>query len=165
MQLEDICCGFYHSLFLFKVTNGINTGKCLIHSSGSSSYGALGHGNNKNVSYCKLISSTKDISFEKIYARYNVSYAITFDTKKLYVWGQNTYGQLGLNHYNDVEVPTLNEYIQYDKGYKVEDVSIGTNHLLILTSRINEYGENVYSVMSCGLSDNGRLGEKIPLNK
>ena len=165
MQLEDICCGFYHSLFLFKVTNGINTGKCLIHSSGSCSYGALGHGNNKNVSYCKLISSTKDISFEKIYARYNVSYAITFDTKKLYVWGQNTYGQLGLNHYNDVEVPTLNEYIQYDKGYKVEDVSIGTNHLLILTSRINEYGENVYSVMSCGLSDNGRLGEKIPLNK
>jgi len=76
--------------------------------------------------------------------------AILTLTSKLYVFGKNTFGQLGLGNNNYVYYPILNQISLVEKVIKV---SLGGDHTFILTeeSALYSWGLNVFGQL--GLND------------
>jgi len=68
---------------------------------------------------------------------------------KVYAWGRNEKGQLGLNDLKDRKCPTLVEDLT---GYRVVATSCGKNHSLFLTDK----GQ----VLACGDNKCGQIGSK-----
>lgn len=68
---------------------------------------------------------------------------------KVYAWGRNEKGQLGLNDLKDRKCPTLVEDLT---GYRVVATACGKNHSLFLTDK----GQ----VLACGDNKCGQIGSK-----
>lgn len=76
--------------------------------------------------------------------------AITY-TNKIYVWGNNVDGQLGLGHCQDQPLPT--ELILKFVEVEVETVSCGDDHTIALTKLNKVYGWGRNYVGELGLGD------------
>lgn len=74
------------------------------YSSGSAAQNASGIRTMDHISEIAIPGETSPIA--KAYVSFSVNWALT-ESGKLYVWGYNGYGQLGLGHNNNVSVPTL----------------------------------------------------------
>jgi len=75
-------------------------------------------------------------------------FAITSEGK-VYAWGRNEKGQLGLNDLKDRKCPTLVEDLD---GYRIVHVAVGKNHSLFLTDK----GQ----VLACGDNKCGQMAQK-----
>lgn len=75
-------------------------------------------------------------------------FAIT-DEGKVYAWGRNEKGQLGLNDLKDRKCPTLVEDLD---GYRIVHIAVGKNHSLFLTDK----GQ----VLACGDNKCGQMAQK-----
>ena len=73
--------------------------------------------------------------------------ALLTETFKLYTFGKNTYGQLGLGHTSPISSPTLVTYLQTKK---IETIVCGAEHTVAIT--------NDGEVYTCGLNLKGQLG-------
>ena len=70
--------------------------------------------------------------------------------KKVYTWGFNSRGQLGLGSFTNVISPSPIEGFGDHTGIVIVCISMGEDHTIFLSETGNLYG--------CGLSSSGRLG-------
>ena len=139
--INEISCGFVHSLFL--KDNGS------VYSCGYNNYGQLGLGSengDKDIPVEITYFSDRGITITKISAGEYYSLFLR-DNGRVYSCGDNEYGQLGLNDTVNKSDPSL---ITSLSSTKITEISCGGGHSLFL----DEYG-NVYS---CGRSNYGQLG-------
>ena len=177
--IENACGGEEYFLLLIKNLdkNYKYYNRLQLYSIGSNENGRAGVGDDKS---CRLqmCYGTEDLEFTLINTRNYSSSAITKDGK-LYTWGCNFNGSLGLPEYDkkDVYVPTMvtdfqidvyNDDSQYnnfsDINVFVESISISLFHSIILArvsykqSNTNKY-INSKRVFTCGNNDFGACGE------
>ena len=146
----SLCTGCDYTLFLMK---NKKDGKVYLFSSGNAEKGRTGQGkDNKNT--FKLIDSNsiRNVEFKSISANKYSSAAISTEGK-LFVWGGNSSGQLGIGNTSDVYEPQLCSF--FEKDYEVEDIQLIATKLdsgsaTMLFTAIA--GDRVYSVE---LSDKG----------
>ena len=162
-EVVSISCGEFNSSIIFKDNKtylyGLNT------------FGQLGNGSNrfksKKLSIIPLLSPIK---FKQISLGGGHALGIS-NEGKLFSWGLNIFGQLGLGHNNNISQPTLIEKIcffdnssqqEYDSSnYNLKEINFkydknileikaGPQHSLFLTEDNNLY--------SCGFAKFGDLG-------
>ena len=128
---------------------------------GSNKWGVCGFGHQMVVKEPKIIEELCDKSVIQFYNGYTFALALTSDNK-LYGWGDNEFGQLGLNVVNPSKVykPVL---IEDFNGINIEQISCGSAHTLVLTSdgMVYGWGDNEYGEIGCGKE----LGEKISITR
>ena len=158
----SISNGEFHSSFIFK------DNKAYLY--GLNTFGQLGNGtnrvNSKKISVIPLL--LPKIKFKKLSLGGGHTLGLSVDNK-LYSWGLNIFGQLGLGHNDNVDHPTLveklayfeNQSQDYDSIYTLKeakcqgdqiviDIKAGPQHSLMLLSDNNLY--------SCGFAKFGALG-------
>jgi alpha-tubulin suppressor-like RCC1 family protein len=119
-----------------------------LYSAGRNSYGQLGDGSTSNKRYMQPIFPTGKMKFDSIAAGYDFSMALTADGK-LYSWGRNNYGQLGLGHRTNKTTPT-----HVTPGIKYLAMSAGENTSMAINGegRLYIWGRNNYGQYGNGLS-------------
>ena len=136
--------GYYHSLFLTE------TGK--VYGVGYSEQGQVGYNSTATTANTVLINYFDNEKVIKVAAGERHSAAIT-ESGKLYMWGLNNNGQLGLGDTTQRNIPTLVDPAKFGNE-KIVDVGLGgwsTNgHTIALT----ETGK----VYAWGLNGYGQLG-------
>ena len=139
--ITQISCGSYFNVCLS------NEGD--LYSFGQNKYGQLGLGSVQQIFYSpQKIKSLSDIDIDFIECGNYFTYCKTL-SGKVYVWGINFYGELGLG-------TTVQEYQPIecsDIPNNIVDIKCGALHTLILTS-----DQEVYS---CGAGDEGQLGRAL----
>lgn len=136
-RIVDIAVGNSHSIFLTKDGQ--------VYTCGNNEYGQLGLTEKLNQSTPRLIYLS-DKKINKVSAGEYHSLFLTQD-KKVYVCGKNMYGQLGLNHTENVFIP---EVILHFVDKKIIDCSAGSHFSLFLVEE--------HEVYSCGWGSQGQLG-------
>ena len=156
--------GEYNSSFIFEDNStylyGLNT------------FGQIGNGGNRNKS--KKMSSIplilSQIKFKKLSLGGGHALGISNDNK-LFSWGLNIFGQLGLGHNDNIDQPTLVEKFAYFDAQSQEYDSINNN---VLKEEIIQQNQNIIdikagaqhsllllsdnSIYSCGFAKFGALG-------
>jgi alpha-tubulin suppressor-like RCC1 family protein len=169
--IRVISAGYYHSLAL--ATSGE------LYSWGQNEHFQLGLGKtNFSIRSPELVQNI--ISPHKIFAGYYNSFVID-KQGKLYSWGNNEYGNLGLGDYGDDNkrsTPTIvflsisvdKEKLKQDKNDitekrflipTIKSVFAGSNHTLILTDKGKLYACGYNDVNTLGVGDSDY--EKIPI--
>ena len=152
-DIKSVFCGEYNSSFILK------NNKTYLY--GLNTFGQLGNGTHKNTSKkISLIPLKLKIKFQKLSIGGGHILGISVD-KNLYSWGLNIFGQLGLEHYNNINEPTIIKKIAIFENSKIKkfeipdkinviDIKAGPQHSLILLNDNNIY--------SCGFVRYGALG-------
>ena len=149
----SLCTGFDYTLFLMKSKKD---GKVYLFSSGNAEKGRTGQGkDNKNTFKMIDSDSIKDVEFKSISANKYSSAAISKEGK-LFVWGCNSSGQLGVGTTIDVYEPQLCSF--FEKDYEVEDIQFGTDFAIVLAK---EKKSGMMCLFGMGDSSNGKLGEIV----
>jgi YVTN family beta-propeller protein len=141
-SIRDVAIGNNHSLFL------MNNGH--VYACGSNTYGQLGIGSTSSRNIPVLAFSGQTSTCVSIAAGIFSSYAITADGK-LYGWGANSAGQLGLGDVVDRTSPTR---IGTASNWVKVVASPGGYHVIALNSNGQIYG--------FGRNINGQLGQDFP---
>ncbi len=130
-QIIDICCGYSHSLVL------TNSGE--VYAWGWNVWGQIGNGRS-GENECQLIPiKVNGFNNEKVVM---ISYGFWYSTAltesgRVFSWGNNSYGQLGLNTPDDcIEKPSV---MLLSNELSIKKISCGRNHCLLLTSDENIY--------------------------
>ncbi len=79
---------------------------------------------------------------------------------KVYSWGYNEYGQLGLGPYDEISIPTL----VLEMPNNIVQISIGEFHTLALSNdgHIYSFGNNRYGQLGLGDYDNRNIPTLVP---
>lgn len=123
---------------------------------GSNSNGQIGDGSIQDASRPVDITSQfklpAGVTVRIIYAGWDASYAITNDNR-IFAWGHNNQGQLGLGHTNDVLTP---EQIEFDFGNIIDFAA--DSHVLVLNDagQVYSWGNN-----QVGQADVSQAGSHI----
>ena len=124
---------------------------------GSNYCGVCGFGHQMVVKEPKIIEELCDKSVIQFYNGFTFALALTSDNK-LYGWGRNQWGQLGLKIVNQTKLykPVLIEDLN---DINIKQISCGSGHTLVLTSdgMVYGWGGNRYGQIGCGKE----LGENI----
>ena len=124
---------------------------------GSNDCGVCGFGHQMVVKGPKIIEELCDKSVIQFYNGSTFALALTRDNK-LYGWGRNQWGQLGLKIVNQTKLykPVLIEDLN---DINIKQISCGSVHTLVLTSdgMVYGWGNNRYGQIGCGKE----LGEYI----
>ncbi|KAJ7957057.1 ultraviolet-B receptor UVR8-like [Quillaja saponaria] len=137
-KMDMVACGWRHTI------SGSSSGG--LYTYGWSKYGQLGHGDFQDSLVPHKLESLIDCFISQISGGWRHTMALTSDGK-LYGWGWNKFGQVGVgdnvDHCSPVQVMFPNEQ-------KVVQISCGWRHTLAVTEK-----QNVYS---WGRGTNGQLG-------
>ncbi|KAL3721308.1 hypothetical protein ACJRO7_033755 [Eucalyptus globulus] len=138
--LKSIACGGAHTLFL--------TESGQVYATGLNDHGQLGISDHKMYTTEPVEVSGLPEEIVEISAGYHHSCAITVDGE-LYMWGNNSSGQLGLGKKSEkvVPVPTKVECLT---GMFVKRAALGSEHSIAVTDE----GD----ALSWGGGESGRLG-------
>lgn len=142
---------------------------------GKNDFGQLGLGNTNNIGDDELPSSTILINLDgyisKIAAGKNHTCAIV--NQRVYCWGRNDFGQLGLGHTNnigDTESPMSGGYVSLPGNAQATDVFAGGDTTCVQISspsRIVCWGRNDYGQLGQGhtnnIGDNELPSSLVPL--
>ena len=124
---------------------------------GSNYFGVCGFGHQMVVKEPKIIDELCDKSVIQFHSEYGFVLALTSDNK-VYGWGRNQFGQLGLKIVNQTKLykPVLIEDLN---DINIKQISCGSVHTLVLTSdgMVYGWGGNRYGQIGCGKE----LGENI----
>ena len=117
---------------------------------GSNSYGVCGFGHQMVVKEPKIIEELCNKSVIQFYNQKYSAFALTNDNK-LYGWGSNEFGQLGLKvvNFNKVYKPVLIEDLN---DIYIKQISCGSAHTLVLISDgiVYGWGGNSFGQIGCG---------------
>ncbi len=145
--IASVSAGLIHGSFLTEDGD--------VYSWGFGNFGRLGHGDDEEQLIPKKIDALDDVTVVKIENGNGASYAID-DLGRLYSWGQNTNGQLGLGDEVNRNVPSLVTDLADET---IVDVSSGTSHTVVLTADgdVYAFGSNVDGQIGSpeGLDQNG----------
>ncbi|KAK9110247.1 hypothetical protein Sjap_018307 [Stephania japonica] len=139
-SLRSISCGGAHTLFLTE------TGR--VYATGLNDFGQLGVSDLKSYSLVPVEVSGFPKEISEISAGYRHSSAISVDGE-LYMWGNNSSGQLGLGKKAAKAIPIPSRVFCLD-DIKIKMVSLGSEHSIAVTDE----GD----VLSWGAGGFGRLG-------
>lgn len=139
-KVIKVVSGAYHNLAL--------TSDGLLISWGRNFNGQLGNGDNhdKNTPvFVDLNGSLKNKKIVEISASGNFSAVLTSDGK-VYTWGSNNYGQLGINNFIDNYAPIAVDTNGYLAAKMVTQIATGYYHSLAIDSDgvIYSWGDNTY---------------------
>ena len=140
-RVTQICCGGMSS---YVVTEDHN-----VFAFGSNTKGQLGLGNKGGREKAPVkISGLCGKRIKSLAAGYDHCFALVTLHGKIdvYSWGANSYGQLGLNHSEDVSTPT---YVKALSAIRVNSVACGGQHTIVVAPD---------SVWAMGRNDYGQLG-------
>ncbi|KAG0494376.1 hypothetical protein HPP92_005370 [Vanilla planifolia] len=137
-RMVHVACGWRHT-----ITVSFSGG---LYTYGWSKYGQLGHGDFEDHLIPHKLEFLKDSSISQISGGWRHSMALTSDGR-LFGWGWNKFGQLGVGDNVDHCSPVL---VKFPDDQKVVQVSCGWRHTLAVTERRN--------VFSWGRGTNGQLG-------
>ncbi|KAM9982352.1 hypothetical protein ACTFIZ_006866 [Dictyostelium cf. discoideum] len=145
-SVRDLQCGNDHSIAL--------TSSSQVLTWGSSSLGRLGHGKTIVSITPRLVAGLNNI--ESVYAGGASSAAISKDSvqRKLYTWGYNKYGQLGINNQTDQWTPF--RCVFFD-NIGIKSLAIGDRHM----GAIDQKGE----LYTWGMNEEYQLGDGSSFNK
>lgn len=127
-----------------------------VYSWGCGYFGALGHGNEKHLIEPTIIETLRNERIKCIRGGSLHSLAVT-EEGKLYSWGRDKEGQLGLPPYTLTPTkPRLNQYypVQVPLEVQVINISAFSNHSMVLL------GDN--TLLTFGNNNKGQLGRPIP---
>uniref|UniRef100_A0A8C4RGV0 X-linked retinitis pigmentosa GTPase regulator n=1 Tax=Erpetoichthys calabaricus TaxID=27687 RepID=A0A8C4RGV0_ERPCA len=136
-RVKLVACGRNHTI--------VCTEQCKIYACGGNNEGQLGLGDaEERDSFHQIKFFTGKLKIKQLAAGSNISAALT-DDGKLYMWGDNSEGQIGLGNESGAYVPQ-----KLDINKKVTWVSCGYYHSAFVTAdgKLYTFGE----------SDNGKLG-------
>lgn len=116
-------------------------------------YGILGVGDQENRNYPTEIMNING-NIRKFYYHDNSFYLLT-DTNKLYVWGSNARGKLGIGDQEDRYAPVENTNIN---GI-IKDISFSNNSIYITTEdkKIFAWGDNLQGQLGLGNDLSGSI--------
>ncbi|XP_044743176.1 X-linked retinitis pigmentosa GTPase regulator-like [Chrysoperla carnea] len=151
-KVKLIACGRSHSIAVNEYNH--------IYTFGNNSDGQLGQSNTIDKDIPTKIEDSPTKSNGKIIqvsAGSNHSAVLT-EKGRLYIWGSNTEGQLGLSIDTKVEKITAPTMVAVPE--KIIHISCGYYHSGFVTENGNAYtfGENENGKLACGLNENGQLG-------
>ncbi|EPS64081.1 hypothetical protein M569_10696 [Genlisea aurea] len=150
LRTVSVACGVWHTAAIVQMscesekTEVPSIGKLFTWGDGDK--GKLGSGDNETRLVPHCVSSSVDINFLKVVCADNLTVALT-STGRVYTMGSNDHGQLGIP-LADGKTPVCVGGGLTDRF--VEDISCGSSHVAILTSK----GE----VFTWGKGRNGQLG-------
>lgn len=160
-RVTVIKSGGYHSLAL--------TSRGRVFSWGKNSCGQIGNGSikyTKNPYEIFIPNFNKDDSIEKIVAGGNHSLLLS-STGKIFSWGANGYGQLGIGNIKDQCIPLELDISCFDLkvGESIQKLKAGAFHSLALTStgRIFAWGNNQAGQLGLGNANNETKPSEIQL--
>ncbi|KAF5280125.1 hypothetical protein FQR65_LT15074 [Abscondita terminalis] len=145
--IVQVACGTSHVLALSSANK--------LYSWGSSSYGQLGLGHEKFCNLPTIVDLPKEVKPTNIFANY-FSSAFLDSNKDLYVCGDNVFGKLGTQS---------DKVLHFKKNIikeKVESVSIGQNHTMVITQNKKTIGmgkntEGQLGLQNCKLTNTPRI--------
>ncbi|OVA02393.1 FYVE zinc finger [Macleaya cordata] len=148
VKTVKVACGVWHTAAIVEVMGqfGANVSSRKLFTWGDGDKNRLGHGDKETRLVPTCVPSLADYNFQHMACGHNITVALT-TSGHVFTMGSTAHGQLG-NPLSDGKLPCLVQ----DKlvGQFVEEVSCGTCHVSVLTSR-NE-------VFTWGCGANGRLG-------
>jgi len=123
-----------------------NTGK--IYTFGYNIHGQLGLGDTDNRNIPTLLNFEFDGIPSDIQLGQHQSLILT-NKNKLYSFGQNNYGQLGLGDNDDRYIPTL---LDFEFDGKPVDIQMGDYHSIIFTDtdKVYSFGRNIDGQLGLG---------------
>ncbi|KAF3783410.1 putative E3 ubiquitin-protein ligase [Nymphaea thermarum] len=144
-----VACGVWHTAAVVEVIvtqSSVTTSSGKLFTWGDGDKNRLGHGDKEIWTVPTCVPSLIEYNFHKVACGHNLTVGLT-TSGRVFTMGSMVYGQLG-NPRSDGKVPILVE----DKlaNESIEDISCGSYHVAVLTSR-NE-------VYTWGKGANGRLG-------
>lgn len=131
-KIVSVSAGLLHTTFLTEDGD--------VYAFGFNNRGPLGTGDEETRTTATLVEALDDVNIVTIENGNGVSYAIS-DTGKLYAWGTNSNGQLGLGDQDERLQPTVVEALSNET---VVLVSSGTSFTLALTAdgQVWAFGSN-----------------------
>lgn len=138
--IKKIACGERHTIIL------LDGGKLL--SSGRNHYGQLGFG---HCNYNKL-ASFQEINFPACFVKVACGQSHTIaltSNNRIYVWGCNMKGQLGLGDFKSRHAPTE---LFFNQVIRFKSIKCGFSHTLILTTngQVYAFGKNKFGQLGLG---------------
>jgi len=134
----QVACGIKHTIVLTSANE--------VYSWGGHRSGALGYVANQDTPSPQKIEFFNDKKVVKIAAGSDFNYALTQDGK-MYAWGNNYSGQLGISSGDSSEIPS---YVTALYGVKIVDVTCGDN----FGAAISDKGK----LYTWGYGNEGQLG-------
>lgn len=164
---DKIVCGEFHTMLIDKNQ---------LYSFGKNTFGQLGTGDTYISSFPRKVIFKESVKITKVACGGEHTIALS-SLNKLYSWGLNIYGQLGLNHNGNVYSPNkiakfcildpvenqINDKesnnIDITESEKIEEIAAGSHHSFILTEK--------NKLFSCGYNKYSALGlyREIPRNR
>lgn len=162
ISIIQISCGYSHTSLLTSTHH--------IYTMGSNKHGALGQGNSVSSCYSPtLVSSLLEFKTIKISSGGDHTLALlgkiqhnlfnscikTIDSGKLYAWGLNDQGQLGLGSKETEYFPKEIEFFRSSfspKPITISEISAGFNHSCVLSAenRVFSFGANSFGQLGNG---------------
>ncbi|KAL3696817.1 hypothetical protein R1sor_010893 [Riccia sorocarpa] len=133
-----VACGWRHTITVAESGN--------LYTFGWSKYGQLGHGDYLDHLVPHQVGGLKDKPIIQISGGWRHTVALD-DAGRLYGWGWNKFGQVGVGNNDDQPSPQLVKNLD---GEKVKQVSCGWRHTVCITEKGN--------VFSWGRGTSGQLG-------
>ncbi|KAL5216556.1 hypothetical protein ABZP36_007957 [Zizania latifolia] len=133
-----VACGWRHTITISSSGS--------LYTYGWSKYGQLGHGDFEDHLVPHKLEALKDSSISQISGGWRHTMALTSDGK-LYGWGWNKFGQVGVGDNVDHCFPVQ---VKFPEEQKVAQVACGWRHTLAFTEKKN--------VFSWGRGTSGQLG-------
>ncbi|XP_078172079.1 regulator of chromosome condensation (RCC1) family protein [Carex rostrata] len=133
-----VACGWRHTITVS--TSGS------LYTYGWSKYGQLGHGDFEDHLVPHKLEALKDTSISQVSGGWRHTMALTSEGK-LYGWGWNKFGQVGVGDNTDHCSPAQ---VNFPDNQNIVQVSCGWRHTIALTERKN--------VFSWGRGTSGQLG-------
>uniref|UniRef100_J3LY24 RCC1-like domain-containing protein n=1 Tax=Oryza brachyantha TaxID=4533 RepID=J3LY24_ORYBR len=133
-----VACGWRHTITVSSSGS--------LYTYGWSKYGQLGHGDFEDHLVPHELEALKDSSISQISGGWRHTMALTSDGK-LYGWGWNKFGQVGVGDTADHCFPVQ---VKFPEEQKVAQVACGWRHTLAFTEKKN--------VFSWGRGTSGQLG-------
>ncbi|ONK73282.1 uncharacterized protein A4U43_C04F29310 [Asparagus officinalis] len=137
-QMASVACGWRHTITVSSSGN--------LYTYGWSKYGQLGHGDFEDHLIPHRLEALKDSYISQISGGWRHTMALASDGR-LYGWGWNKFGQLGVGDNVDHCSPVQ---VTFPHEEKVIQISCGWRHTLAFTDRRN--------VFSWGRGTSGQLG-------
>ncbi len=145
LNIITVSCGAYHTLAL--------TSDGELYGWGYNRIGQVGNGQNRTNEWSPFkIEHPPATKFEMISCGYHHSLALSSD-RKVYSWGYNEYGQLGIGRNSNQDIPQL---VVTLNNIAISKIVCGRYHSLFLTLDGDIYG--------CGRNSTGQIGNETQYN-
>ncbi|KAH0756250.1 hypothetical protein KY290_026520 [Solanum tuberosum] len=158
LKTLKVACGVWHTAAVVELMSGLDSRPSdapsgTLFTWGDGDKGKLGHGDDKPRLAPECIAALVDKSFSQVACGYAMTVALT-TAGRVYTMGSNVYGQLGCPLANGMSPICVEDYLV---DSTVEEISCGSHHVAVLTSRTEVY--------TWGKGENGQLGHGDCENK